>query len=66
MSKNQFEKITVLLFDNAAIHKTKNVKLRLKKLNLVAFTFPTYSPEINKVELVLGTLKTIWEKKSCK
>ena len=57
LSKNQLENRTVLLFDNAAIHKTKNVKETLKEWNLVAFTFPPYSPELNKIEHVFGTLK---------
>ena len=46
------------MFDNAAIHKTKSVKELLKELELVAFTIPPYSPQLNKVEHIFGTLKT--------
>ena len=45
IDKNQLKNRTILMFDNAAIHKTKSVK----ELELVAFTIPPYSPQLNKV-----------------
>ena len=48
-----------LLFNfNADLNKTKSAKELLKKLELVAFTIPPYSPQLNKVEHYFGTLKT--------
>ena len=32
----------VVMFDNASIHKTKEVKLLVKKLGWVVFTIPPY------------------------
>ena len=43
LAKNTYEKRMVIIFDKASIHKTKSVKLLIKKW--VAFTFPSYSPE---------------------
>ena len=58
IDKNQLKNRTILMFDNAAIHKTKSVKELLKELELVAFTISPYSPQLNKVEHIFGTLKT--------
>ena len=40
LSKNTYEKSMVIIFDNASIHKTKTIKLLIKKLKWVAFTIP--------------------------
>ena len=40
----------VVMFDNASIHKTKEVKLLVKKLGWVVLTIPSYSPELNQIE----------------
>ena len=58
LSKNTYEKRMVIIFDNASIHKTKGVKLLIKKLKWVAFTIPPYSPELNQIEHTFGILKT--------
>ena len=64
LNKNQLDKRTIFLFDNATIHKTKNVKDILKILDIVAFTFPPYSPELNKIEHVFGMLKKYLAKRN--
>ena len=46
------------MFDNASIHKTKEVKLLVKKLRWVVFTIPPYSPELNQIEHTFGILKS--------
>ena len=58
LSKNTYEKRMVIIFDNASIHKTKTIKLLIKKLKWVAFTIPPYSPELNQIEHTFGILKT--------
>ena len=40
----------VVMFDNASIHKTKEVKLLVKKLGWVVFTIPPYSHKLNQIE----------------
>ena len=57
IQKNQLSKRTVIFMDNAKIHKTlKEIEL-IKKLKLIVFSIPPYSPELNKVEHVFGSLK---------
>ena len=58
LSRNTYEKRMVVMFDNASIHKTKSVKLLIKKLKWVVFTIPPYSPELNQIEHTFGILKT--------
>ena len=48
----------VVMFDNASIHKTKEVKLLVKKLGWVIFTIPPYSSEFNQIEHIFGILKS--------
>ena len=43
--------------DNARIHRTDKIKQLLKNYEVVAFTFPPYSPELNKIENTFGRLK---------
>ena len=43
--------------DNARIHRTDKIKQLLKNYKVVAFTFPPYSPELNKIENTFGRLK---------
>ena len=45
------------MYDNAAIHKTKNVKILVKKLKWIVLTIPPYSPELNQIEHTFGILK---------
>ena len=57
ITKNHFCKRTVFVFDNAKIHKTDSVKSFFKDNDLVAFTTPVYSPELNSIEHTFGRLK---------
>ena len=43
--------------DNARIHKTDEIIKLIKENELVLFTFPPYSPELNKIEDTFGVLK---------
>ena len=45
--------------DNARIHKTEKVINLIKQNNLVLFTFPPYSSELNKIENTFERIKTI-------
>ena len=51
------------MFDNASIHKTKDVKL-LKKLGWVVFIIPPYSPELNQIEHTFGIVKSKMSKRT--
>ena len=46
------------MFDNASIHKAKEVKLLGKKLGWVVFAIPPYSPELYKIEHTFEILNT--------
>ena len=50
LTKATYERRMVVMFDNASIHKTKEVKLLVKKLRWVVFTIPSYSPKLNQIE----------------
>ena len=43
--------------DNARIHRTDKIAIIIKQNNMVVFTFPPYSPELNKIENTFGRLK---------
>ena len=43
--------------DNARIHKTDKIIKLIKENKLVVFTFPPYSPELNKIEHTFGVIK---------
>ena len=43
--------------DNARIHRTDKIASMIKKNKMVVFTFPTYTPELNKIENTFGRLK---------
>jgi hypothetical protein len=57
ISKNYYAKRTVFLLDNATIHKTPKIKREMKRLKMVVFTIPPYTPEMNKIEHTFGILK---------
>lgn len=57
ISKSQLSKRTVVVFDNARIHKTERVRQVIKDYNLIVFTIPPYSPEMNRIEHTFGKLK---------
>ena len=52
------------MFDNAGIHKTKEVKLLIKKLGWVVFTIPPYSPKLNQIEHTFGIFKSKMSKRN--
>ena len=58
LAKITYERRMVVMFDNASIHKTKEVKLLVKKLGWVVFTIPQYSRELNQIEHTYGILKS--------
>ena len=58
LAKPTYERRMVVMFDNASIHKTKEVKLLVKKLKWIVFTIPPYSPELNQIEHTFGILKS--------
>ena len=57
LDKNTYDKNMIFVYDNAAIHKTKKVKLLVKKWKWKVFTIPPYSPELNQIEHIFGKLK---------
>lgn len=52
-----FARGTVLLLDNASIHKTSAVKQAMADKGYVPLFLPPYSPEYNPIELVFGVIK---------
>lgn len=48
---------TIIFFDNLAAHKTRDLKELYKDLGLMVFTNAAYSPELNSIETLFGTLK---------
>ena len=57
IQKDQLKNRTVLMMDNARIHKTNKVTKLIKDLKLIMFTIPPYSPELNKIENTFGIIK---------
>ena len=49
LNQNTYEKRMIVIYDNASIHKTKKVRVIMKKLKWVVFTIPPYSPELNQI-----------------
>ena len=43
--------------DNARIHRTEKIVNFIKENGIVVFTFPPYSPELNKIENTFWKLK---------
>ena len=57
IQKDQLKSRTVLIMDNARIHRTNKVTKLIKDLKLKVFTIPPYSPELNKIENTFGIIK---------
>ena len=57
IQKDQIKNRTVLMMDNARIHRTNKVTKLIKDLKLIVFTIPPYSPELNKIENTFGIIK---------
>jgi len=58
-----FPRGSVLLLDNASIHKTSTVKLAMADKGYVPMFIPPYSPEYNPIELVFGVIKNAFYRK---
>ncbi len=61
------EQRTVIILDNAPIHKSKEFKMKIKewkKLDLHIFFLPTYSPHLNLIETLWRKMKYEWLKPS--
>jgi hypothetical protein len=52
-----FSSNTILLMDNASIHKTKQFKEIVASKGFEVIYTPPYSPEFNPIELVFGIIK---------
>ena len=57
IQKDQLKNRTVLMMDNARIHRTNRVTKLIKDLKLIVFTIPPNSPELNKIENTFGIIK---------
>ena len=57
IQKDQLKNRTVLMMDNARIHRTNKVTKLIKDLKLIVFTIPPYSPELNKIVNTFGIIK---------
>ena len=57
------KKRTVIILDNASIHKSKLFKSKLIEwlnLGVEIFYLPTYSPHLNKIETLWNRMKYEW------
>ena len=60
---DEITKPTVVVIDNASIHKSKKFKEMLpiwKKKGLTVFYLPPYSPQLNPIEMVWKFMKYYW------
>ena len=60
---DQIVKKTVVILDNAPIHKTKKFKAKIeewRKQDLLIFFLPAYSPELNLIEILWRRIKYQW------
>ena len=64
LAKNTYERRMIVMFNNASIHKTKEVKFLVKKLGWVVFTIPSYSTELSQIENTFGILMSKISKKN--
>ena len=58
-------KPTVLVIDNAPVHRAKKIKQRIpfwEERELIIFYLPTYSPKSNIAKIVWNQLKYYWLK----
>ena len=57
IQKDQLKNRTLLMMDNARIHRTNEVTKLIKGLKLIVFTIPPYSPVLNKIENTFAIIK---------
>lgn len=53
---------TMIVMDNASIHKTKEVRGALAEREYSARYIPAYSPDFNPIENIFGVVKTAWRR----
>lgn len=59
----QIKKKTVIILDNAPIHKSKKFKAQIdrwEEMDLLIFFLPPYSPELNLIEILWKRMKYYW------
>lgn len=61
--KLPFQKGTTLLMDNHSMHDTEHVKHAIKSKGYNVIFTPPYSPELNPIEMIFGTIKSEFYKK---
>lgn len=62
---NKLKKPTIVILDNASIHRSKLFKENIEKweeMNLHLLYLPTYSPELNLIEILWKSMKYQWYK----
>lgn len=62
---NQITKTTVVILDNASVHRSKLFKAEIAKweeLGLQLLFLPPYSPELNKIEILWKHMKYHYHK----
>ena len=60
---SQIKKYTIVVLDNASIHHSRKFRAHVekwKKMGLELFYLPTYSPELNKIEILWKQMKYHW------
>ncbi len=65
----KYDKPITLILDNAPIHKAKGIQPRidaLKKKGLTLYFLPTYSPELNRIEVLWRLMKHRWMEFKCR
>lgn len=63
--QDKSEKPRVLVLDNARIHRSKKMRAKLsewEKKGFYIFFLPTYSPHLNKIEILWRRIKYEWLK----
>ena len=53
---------TVIVMDNASIHKTRAVREALAAKEYSPMYIPAYSPDFNPIENIFGVVKTAWRR----
>jgi transposase len=52
----------IVVMDNVPLHRTCGVREALEKFGVTVPNFPAYSPDLNPIEMPIGTLKTFLRK----
>ena len=55
----ELDKETVVIMDNATFHKSAETKTLIEDTGATLLFLPPYSPDLNPIEKVFGTLKRI-------